>query len=781
LKIKQTTLFLLTSLFVLFFSSCNVTKDLPKNEYLLIKNNFRINNPSVSSEELAGYLKQQPNSKLFGLFRSNIAFYNMGSKGKDTKFKKWLRTKVGSAPVLLDTGMVSVSKRSMMIYLYNKGYFQATISDSISFHNRKATVYYIVKPAKPYIVNSVYYSIADTQIARFIMQDTAKCLIKPGQNYDTYRLSDERNRLTTYVRDQGYYYFSSNYIRYSVDSTLRNKKINLTIEVANPVIPSLDQFGTVIETHQKRYFIDKIFIDPEYGILKNDTTKGDTTIVHFRGSRKDTTLNTFYFIHTKKLSIKPRTIAQAVFIKNGSHYNSSDVNKTYTQLNGLQNFRYINIQFHESADNFPGTGNKLNSKIQLSRAPLQSFSISPDVTNSAGALGVQGSLVYQNHNLFRGAQLLKLSLNGSAQMQGSIGSTNNILFNTIEIGITGSITFPQFLFPIKPEYFAKAMKPRTVVTIGYNFQQRPDYFRHISNISFGYTWDQNDKIRHTLNPVEIMFVKVFPDSTFTAELNDLNDKRLESQYTDHAIAGLKYTFTYNGQQFSKLKDFFYIRANFETAGNLLYAIDNVLKNPPNDDGYYSVFNVQYSQFVRPDVDFRYFHLLSKKSSVILRFFGGFGIPYGNSYSLPFEKAFLAGGANDIRGWKMGTLGPGRYHNDTLESSFDQTGDMQLQINAEFRFPVYKFFKSAFFADMGNVWLLKKSSDYVGGEFTWASFIPEVAIDVGLGLRADFDYFILRLDPAIPIRVPYYMENNHWYFSQLRFSDIIWNFGIGYPF
>jgi outer membrane protein assembly factor BamA len=254
---------------------------------------------------------------------------------------------------------------------------------------------------------------------------------------------------------------------------------------------------------------------------------------------------------------------------------------------------------------------------------------------------------------------------------------------------------------------------------------------------------------------------------------------LKNQYTNHLVAGLKYTFTYSGQDVQNVKDFFYIRSNFETGGNLIYAVDEMFK-APKTDGFYTLLNIPYAQFVRPDMDLRFYHFLTKTTSLVSRVYAGFGVPYGNSISLPFEKAFFAGGSNDIRGWKMGTLGPGHYHNDTLET-YDQTGDMQLQLNMEFRFPVYKYFRSAFFVDLGNVWLLKDTPDLPGGKFELKYFWDDTAIDLGLGIRADFDYFIVRFDPAVPIKVPYYFENNHWYVTKLRLTDIIWNFGIGYPF
>jgi hypothetical protein len=437
----------------------------------------------------------------------------------------------------------------------------------------------------------------------------------------------------------------------------------------------------------------------------------------------------------------------------------------------------------EEPGNAMKDGEKLDCRILLSRAPLHSFSISTDGTNSSGAFGVQGGINYMNRNIFRGAQLFRISLTGAAQMQGNIGpsSSYNGFFNTLEFGANTSLTFPQFLLPIRPERLSKTLKPRTTISLGYDFQKRPDYDRHITNASFGYSWNWTDKLRMVANPVEIAMVKIFPDSLFTATLNEKHDKRLANQYTDHIVAGLKLSMIYNGQDVNKVRDFFYLRTNLETGGNSIYFINELTKSQRSSTGYYTLFNIQYAQFVRPDLDLRFYHYFTKTATLVSRFYAGFGVPYGNSSSLPFEKAFFAGGANDIRGWKMGTLGPGRYHNDTIGNSFDQTGDMQLQLNLEYRFPVYKYFRSAFFMDMGNVWLLHDTPDLPGGKIELKYFIPDIAIDVGIGIRADFDYFIVRLDPAIPVRSPYYSGNNHWYIGKLSISDIIWNFGIGYPF
>ncbi|MCK9203710.1 MAG: BamA/TamA family outer membrane protein [Bacteroidales bacterium] len=768
---------------VILLAGCSVTKNFSPNEYLLINNKIKVNPRSVLPEDLEPYLQQHPNKKLFGLFRTNIAFYNLGSQGKETKFKKWLRNKVGAAPVLLDTGMVSVTQKQMALYLANKGYFNSKVIDSIRYNNKKATVEYYIQVAKPYLVRNIQYSIPDTQVATFVYKDTAKCLIKRGKNYDAYLFDNERSRVTGNLQNYGFYNFSNIYIAYRIDSNFRKNRMDITLEITNPVIPSLNNFNMVLQAPHKRYFIHKIYVYPEFDHLLTDTSRYDTLVKTYENAIKGQPPSTFYFLYRDKFKVKPRTIAQSVFLVPGTAYNLDDVKQTYSQLSGLQVFRYINLHFDETLEPSPIRGpckDILDCHVELSRSAAQSFTVTADGTNSGGAFGVQGNIGYQNRNIFKGAQLLRVNLSGSLQMQASGGTSGSAFFNTVELGVNASLTFPQFLLPVKPEKMSKYFKPKTTITLGYNFQRQIDYDRHISNISFGYTWMQNEKIKHVLNPAEISLVKVFTDAYFDSVINSQTDRRLRNQYTDHMVAGLKYIFTFSNQKVNTVKDFFYIRCNFETGGNLIYGIDKLFNIPKSDSGMYNLLGLPYSQYVRPDIDFRYYNILGNKFSMVYRFYGGIGIPYCNSTELPFEKAFFAGGANGMRGWKMYYLGPGSYHSDD-ENTFNQIGDIQLEANIEYRFPIYQWIRGALFADMGNIWLSKETSDLPGGKFTFPGFINQIGIDAGIGIRFDFDFFIFRFDPAIPLRVPWYPENDRWYFNKMQLKDIIWNFGIGYPF
>ncbi|MCX6266355.1 MAG: BamA/TamA family outer membrane protein [Bacteroidetes bacterium] len=770
---------------LLILTGCNVTKNLESNEHLLIENKIKVSDRKILIEELEPYLQQHPNTKLFGLFRSNIAFYNIGSKGKETKFKKWLRTKVGSEPVILDSSLITVSIKQMGMYLGNKGYFKSRISDTILYKNRKkAVVLYRIEASQPYLVRNLFYAISDPQVSVFVYQDTSKSLIKKGANFDSYILDDERTRITNNLLNVGFFRFSNIFIKYRIDTNFRQHQCDITLEIINNVVPSFDNFAAVQQVPHKRYYINKVYVYPEFDHLVTFTGTYDTLVKTYQSPVKGQPPNTYYFLYQDHFNVKPRTIAQSIFIAPGSNYNLLDVNQSYAQLSGLQVFKYINIQFKDVGDTrnlFLRQKDVIDCHVELSRAPAQSFSVTTDGTNSGGAFGVQANVGYQNRNIFNGAQLFRFNVNGSLQMQASDGASGNKFFNTIELGVNAGITFPQFLIPIRPETLPKNFKPKTTINIGYNFQHQQHYDRHISNINFGYSWLQNDKIKHVLNPIEISLVKVYTDAYFDSVMETEQDNRLKNQYTDHMIAGLKYTFTFSNQQISKIKNFIYIRANFKTSGNLVYACNKLLNTPKGDSSAYQLFGLPYAQFVRPDVDFRLYNILGNKHSLVYRFYGGIGIPYGNSVLLPFEESFFSGGANGMRGWEMYTLGPGKYNNANSSGTFNQIGDIQLEANVEYRFPLYQWIRGAIFLDAGNIWLLKPSRDLPGGEFTFPGFLNQIALDAGVGIRLDFDFFIFRFDPAIRLYVPSYPQSDRWYFDKMQISDVIWNFGIGYPF
>jgi len=298
-------------------------------------------------------------------------------------------------------------------------------------------------------------------------------------------------------------------------------------------------------------------------------------------------------------------------------------------------------------------------------------------------------------------------------------------------------------------------------------------------MSFGYDWRESERKRHQIFPFDWSIINVKLSPEFEQELEDEPNDRIKNQYTDNLITAARYSFTYNTQDIRKIQNFFYFKGNVETAGNILNLGSNLFNAKTDSLGQYILFGIPFAQYIKADGDFRFFNVITRNNSVAYRLFLGAGIPYGNVDLLPLEKGFYGGGANGMRGWPYRLLGPGSY--DNPEDYFDRMGDVQLEANIELRFPVYSFIKSALFADIGNIWLLKDAESYPGGDFSFDRFYKEFAIDIGLGLRFDFNFFIMRVDFAIPLRDPANPVNERWVLDKWQFSDIIINFGIGYPF
>ena len=303
--------------------------------------------------------------------------------------------------------------------------------------------------------------------------------------------------------------------------------------------------------------------------------------------------------------------------------------------------------------------------------------------------------------------------------------------------------------------------------------KRPSYKRNVFNVSFGYDWDESDTKHHIIKPIDISLVKVFPTEDFAKDLEKLNDPRLKDQYTDHLISAMKYSFIFNNQDIRKLKNFIFFRGNLETCGNILNLIDHAIGAPKDTSGHFTLFNIRYAQYVRTDFDFRYYVIINKLNSIVFRSVFGIGIPYSNADALPFERGFYLGGANGMRGWRFRSLGPGAYPG--TDDNLDMMGDIMIEENVEYRFPIYKFFKGALFVDVGNVWLIHE------GQIKAGKILSELAIDAGFGLRLDFKFFIFRVDGALKFRDPSEPSHERWVIKNTGFNKILWNFGIGYPF
>jgi outer membrane protein assembly factor BamA len=351
-----------------------------------------------------------------------------------------------------------------------------------------------------------------------------------------------------------------------------------------------------------------------------------------------------------------------------------------------------------------------------------------------------------------------------------------LFFNTFEWGVEAMISFPRFLIPVKLERFPKYFRPTTRISTGINFRKRSTYDRYILNFTFGYKWQESDYKTHIIQPFNISSVKVFPTPEFSKELEAINDPRLKNQYTDHLITALQYSFIFNNQDIKKAKDFIYFRGNIETSGNIFHLFNNLLDSKQDSTGVYHVAGIRYAQYAKMDFDFRYYLMASHTNQVVFRAIAGIGIPYGNSDALPFEKGFYLGGANSMRAWIYRGLGPGGFVDPG--TNIDKMGEILLECNIEYRFPIYSFFKGALFYDVGNIWLINRDDNFTNAEFKFDTFYKQIAMDAGFGFRFDFKFFIFRVDFALRLRDPSQAEGSRWVADK---GIWFWNFGIGYPF
>ena len=776
-------------LFTLLVSlvACSPSRRIAKRGgYMLNKISIKSDTRDLPPEELSAFLLQKPSPSFLGVFHISTGIYEMANRGKQGGFKRWIRRSFGDAPVIFDSAQMVASRAPMLLYMHNKGYFEPVITDTIQRHRDRVNVIYRVKSGRPYTIHAITYEIKDTLLGSFFYKNTEASRIREGMRYDSYLLDGERERITIDLKNNGYYSFSKDYIRFKVDSALNNHEMDLKMVINNVRINYPGTKDSMTQANHPRYTINDIYIFPNISPTGSVTTKQDTLEVKYHFDAGDTTFNHYYLIYRHRLRIKPSAITHALFLRNGEVYRLRDHDLTYKRMTNLPINRFVGISY-----DLPGTGPTqqggkpfLNSTIRITRAPVNVISIDAEGTISSGYLGLGSGVTYNNRNFFRGGETFSVKVKGLLQNQPALNKSEApkqfLFFNTYETGAELGLEFPRLLVPINMKRVDLFTRPKTSINVGGNFQQEINYKRYIFNTSFGYEWTKNDKNRFIFMPLVINSVSIIKDSTFTALLDSLNDSRLTSQYTDHFIAAMRFSYIFNNQKLGLGKNFLFFRWNIEPAGNIMNLF---YKNSPatlNSEGQHTFMGIPYAQYMRTDVDFRKYFALSNKHTLVFRTLLGIGVPYGNSSALPFEKGFFAGGSNDMRGWAIRSLGPGIYKAKTI--NYNNVGDLLIEGNLEYRYTVYGSLLGALFMDAGNVWLLHKNALFPGGEFISNQVLTQMALDAGIGFRYDFSFFIFRVDAALKVKDPARTGYENWTnFGKLQIRDVIWNFGIGYPF
>lgn len=777
------------SIFVLavlaVIAACSPIRKYPKDKYLLAHNKLLMSKNAIDATELKNLFKQKPNKKNLRLYL-NIRFWNYATKGKETGFKRWVKNTFAAEPVLLDTALAESTVKQIEYYLNNHGYFNSDISFKAKYpkkNRRNARVIYTVKTYTPYKINSVSYAISDATLKAFVYSEKNGCLLVPGHIYNIDNIDAERDRISRVLRDNGYYYFSKDYINFIIDSSLNNHKIDIKIKISDALAPSQVKPDSLVTVKHKRFLIDKIIINTDFETDQSKIVSYDTVRKTIPARQRNRPPKVYYYVYRDKLKINKKTISQAIFTDSGDYFNITDIEKTYKSLLDLRIYRFVNISFHET-ENLLDRPGKLDCIIKLTKSPVQAIAVSTETTNKGGQLGLSAGLVYENKNLFRSADLFDIKLNGALEFQSlkknAIKEAPVIkklpFINTIEAGVEMNLKIPRFLIPIRQEKFPKYFKPKTNLNTVFNYQIRPDYERYYLSGSFGYQWKESEYKTHILTPLQVNMIKISPDSAFKAQIDALSNTTLQNAYRDHITTALTYSFIYNTQKINKFEDFIYLRTNVELAGFIFWAASHISKN----QGSYTLLGIPYSQYFRLDADFRYYQVFNEYNRIIYRASAGFGAPLDKENVLPFEKSFFLGGANSMRGWRLKSLGPGAYKQpDSI--SIEKIGDISLELNVEYRFPIYKILRGAIFTDAGNIWLRKPSNQMPLAAFKLNTFMSELAVDAGLGLRADFGYFVIRLDGAVVLKDPSMPAHSRWIGQNSNKFKVIGNIGIGYPF
>lgn len=765
--------------------SCSTTKVIPDGQSRLVANRVEVENlkdfpgADVSASEISSYVRQKPNTYFILGWNPFLNVYNW-SNGKGGGWDKFVR-KIGQAPVVYDTAMTRSSLSNISNYLVNRGFYGSYVKDSVVTKNKKSTVFYKVKLGKRYRIDSINYSFADTSIVKLFYEDLPNSYIKNGSFLSERLLEKEAERASQVFRNAGYYGFTGNYFFFKADTLKGDGTADLYVTVENY---TRNEAPASAMPH-RIYTIDSVNVE----LVRNGAgymggrhlLKADTA--NFRG------INIVYkgkpFIHRK-------VVSRLNTIKPGSTYDEQTIANTYSRFSNFGMFSAVNINVEEL------DSNKVNTNVRLVASQQQGYKIGLNVsTNSNALLGISPSISYYHKNMFKGGEFFNISFMGDFQYW--IGKKTQ----STEFGVSTSLSIPNFV-GLPNRFFKGNTLPRTVFSLSYSFQERPEYTRNIISSTIGYTWNVHKRYFYTLNPIQLNIVNLSKVSR--SFLDGLDNPFLKNSYQNHFDLGLGFTFYFTtNPDGDNSRSYFYFRTQTDIAGNVMSLFNGLMDKNSNNERKF--WNTPYAQYAREELSAVYTLKFGADRNHALagRFLVGIGTGYGNSDVLPFEKLFWAGGANSLRAWQARTVGPGHAQRDTTWSLPNQTGELRLEANIEYRFPLFWMFEGALFADLGNIWNIRHSKDdsdnlgltditqisgvgrgdYVAanfnkGLFRFNDFYKHLAFDCGIGLRLNLEFVLLRLDMGFKVYEPEYSSWNgpgNWF----KKNNYGIQFGVGYPF
>ena len=773
-------------------AACSSTRHVPQGKTLLDHVSISVEDSAgVSTRALYNYLRQTPNHKVLGFARLQLGIYNMSGNDSTGKFNRWLR-KLGEEPVIFDSLLTEQSARQLRLALTNSGYTDARVEYDVKAGKKKKTdVTYRLYPGRPRIITSITYEFEDSALRNVALTDSASFPVKPGSLLNLNDLDAQRAMITEQMRENGFFAFSKENISFLADTVAGSKDVELTMKINNPKPtpqaaespqlppPVAEEILAALTTH-RRYVYREVVIVPDFA-------PGDNTGM-LRFEERDTVFcQGLEILYGPDRYLTPKAIAEQVFIRPGQTYSTTAVDRTYEALNRLAILRYVNIITRPAGQQ--GDTELLDAYILLSRTKKMGVTLELEGTNSEGDFGVGGGVTYQHRNLARAGETLTFKFRGAYESLS--GDFDNLVNDSYtEVAAEAGITFPKFMAPFLKSSFKQKMRATTEFAVTFMRQDRPEYTRVIAGGAWRYKWaDRTNTTRRTFDLVDINVVNL-PRSTINFIDNIAPDNPLlRYSYEDHFIMRMGYTWQHTNRRpvattFERIEpqtNTYTVRAAAETAGAFLYAISSMV-GQKRSNGAYKIFGIQYAQYLKGEIDYTINHRITDKNSLSFHAGGGIAFPYGNSTMVPFEKRFYAGGANGVRGWSVRTLGPGAYDSRNSVTDFiNQCGDISMILNLEYRNKLFWVFEGAIFVDAGNIWTIRNYPTQPGGVFRFRDFYKEIAAAYGVGLRMDFNYFLLRLDMGVKAHNPAYGQKRWPLFDPSWNRDVSFHFSVGYPF
>lgn len=745
--------------------ACNNTKYLPKNESLYIGAQVNVKDPQMKKSQRKALKKQlqaltrpKPNGSFLGL-RPKLWFWNIGGNPKKKFSVRRLIKNLGEPPVVLSDVNVEHNNAVLESHLENIGYFTSAVTGEISIKNRRAKAIYTAVPRAQYTINEVHFQSDSSVLQKAILRTQRRTLLKKDKPFNLEVVKTERIRIDERLKNQGFYYFSPDYLIVDVDSTIGNHKIDVYVNTKRETP----------EQAKNVYRINDVIIYPTYNL---NATAEDTSIKN--GER----YKGYYVVDSSKF-YKPKLFAQAMQFNNGDIYKRREHNATLQRLINLGIFKFVKNRFEPVGDSL------LNAYYYLTPLPKKSLRIElGGNTKSNNLTGSQVTVGFTNRNTFRGGEILNVDVTGGSEVQVS-GSFKG--YNTFRVGAEANLAIPRFLVPFVYINPSGGFVPRTNIQLGYEIVNRQRlYTLNSFKAGYGYIWKESLQKEHTFYPISVQYVqpvKVTQEYLAKERENPTIAKVVDTQF----ILGANYSYLMNQMNRPRVpRNGLYFNGIADVSGNIAGLVKrSVIKGGDTA----RIFGAPFSQFLKLETDLRYYRQLGNDAVWANRIDVGAGFPYGNSRELPFIKQFFIGGNNSIRAFRSRTLGPGTYlANDTISGFIpDQSGDIKLELNTELRFKVIKPVYGAVFVDAGNIWLKKENSYKPGAKFS-KDFMKELAVGTGLGLRVDITLLVVRLDVAFPLRKPWLPENNRWVINDINFGssewrkeNVIFNLAIGYPF